>query len=143
MGRVAAMECADLRPRLIDLDPTSEPRVAANDLVGELEIDGDEAQVAYRGGTRFVARLARVDKEAEQISVGDGSSIDVHADTPYQLRISAAGSFDGLRFVPCSRKVPETGQVELEIRATGQHQTQHWQTTLGQQRLLLFCYSLH
>ena len=119
MGRVAAMECAELKPRLIDLDPTSEPTVAAKDLVCELEIDEDETQVAYRDGSRFAARLERVDEEAEQISVGDGSSIDVPADTPYQLRISAAGSFDGLRFVPCSRKVPETGQVELEIRATG------------------------
>lgn len=119
MGRVAAMEYADLRPRLIDLDPTSEPAVAANDLVRELEIDGDEAQVAYRGGTRFVARLERVDDETEPTSTEDGSSIDVPADSPFQLRISTAGSFDGLRFVPCRRRVPETDQVELEIRATG------------------------
>src|SRR5204863_870074 len=37
----------------------------------------------------------------------------------FQLRITQAGSLDALKFAPVERDLPEPGQVEIEVRATG------------------------
>jgi acyl transferase domain-containing protein/thioesterase domain-containing protein/acyl carrier protein len=121
LGRVAAMELPDLRPRLVDLDPASmlqHAGDAGSALLNELLAPSDEAEVAYRAGQRYVARLTR----APALLVGaqdDSSSLTVPTDRPFQLRISQTGSFDALRYVPVDREPPGAGQVELEVRATG------------------------
>lgn len=58
LGRVAVFEHPELRPALVDLDPTLDaPTVAW--LAGELRGDDVENQVACRAGERYVARLVR------------------------------------------------------------------------------------
>lgn len=127
-GRVAAMEHPDLRPELIDLDPEANANTSAANLLAELFSAEVEDQVAYRDGERYIARLESAAKQTagnepsdafSNAFSSDGSSIAVPQATPFQLRITNAGSFDALRFVPHDRQPPEAGQVEMEIHATG------------------------
>ncbi|GGO89797.1 type I polyketide synthase [Wenjunlia tyrosinilytica] len=64
--RVLALEHPHLRSRLVDIDRSPG---AVDDLARELLGDSDADQVAWRGGTRFTARLARADlgKDAAQV----------------------------------------------------------------------------
>jgi acyl transferase domain-containing protein/NADPH:quinone reductase-like Zn-dependent oxidoreductase/thioesterase domain-containing protein/NADP-dependent 3-hydroxy acid dehydrogenase YdfG/acyl carrier protein len=119
-ARVAAIELADLRPRLIDLDPVrlqqSNSQAAA--LAHELFADDGEGQIAYRGGKRLAARLVRDPSILATIGHNDSSAMSLPA-APYQLRTTQAGSLDALRFVGVDREPPAAGQVEIEVHATG------------------------
>ncbi|MGN9809490.1 type I polyketide synthase [Micromonospora sp. BQ11] len=59
LGRVAALEHPELRPTLLDLEPSPDP-AAAERIAEELRADDAETQVAVRGGERHVARLGRL-----------------------------------------------------------------------------------
>ena len=62
LGRVVALEQPDLRPVLVDLDPGRPPAEQAASLATELAVvagGSPENQVAYRAGTRHLARLHR------------------------------------------------------------------------------------
>jgi len=119
--RVAAMELPDLKPRLVDLDPTGvkdDVSSAAAALVNELSSSDKESEIAYRHGQRFVARLVR-DPAIVAADGATGAALAVPAGKPFQLRITQSGSFDALSFVPVEREAPQAGQVEIEVRATG------------------------
>ncbi|PSL51987.1 myxalamid-type polyketide synthase MxaE and MxaD [Saccharothrix carnea] len=58
LGRVAALEHPELRPTLVDLDPSPDP-ATARWIADELRADDAETQVAVRDGVRHVARLVR------------------------------------------------------------------------------------
>jgi len=58
LGRVVALEQPEMWGGLIDLDP-SDSENSARDLFDEICGAGNEGQVAFRGGRRFVARLRR------------------------------------------------------------------------------------
>ncbi|MCC7476119.1 MAG: SDR family NAD(P)-dependent oxidoreductase [Pirellulales bacterium] len=123
-GRVAALELTDFHPRLVDLDATS-TAAELGDSAALLErelLDAEaEGEVAYRQGRRFVARLARVES-VQSLGSGSPRAKESKLSTPrgpFQLRITQAGSFDALKFMPVDREPPGPGQVELEVRATG------------------------
>lgn len=59
LGRVAALEHPELRPALVDLDPSLDPAAAAPWIAGEIRAGDAETQVAVRDGVRHVARLVR------------------------------------------------------------------------------------
>ena len=117
LARVAALEHPDLQPRLVDLDPAAAATAAAGDLCGELISASSDGEIAYRGGERYAARLVRDASVLADAPAGDELSIP--AGKPFQLRITKAGSFDALRYVPVQREPPAAGQVEIEVRATG------------------------
>ncbi|MFI5680210.1 SDR family NAD(P)-dependent oxidoreductase [Streptomyces cellulosae] len=64
--RVLALEHPALRTTLVDIDP--HPGLV-DDLAQELCSDGDADEVAWRGGTRFVARLAAADSDDASVRV--------------------------------------------------------------------------
>ena len=57
LASVVDLEHGDLTPRLLDLDPESE--FAAGVLADELLFPDRETRIAWRGGSRRVARLVR------------------------------------------------------------------------------------
>jgi acyl transferase domain-containing protein/NADPH:quinone reductase-like Zn-dependent oxidoreductase/thioesterase domain-containing protein/NAD(P)-dependent dehydrogenase (short-subunit alcohol dehydrogenase family)/acyl carrier protein len=121
LGRVTGMELPDLKPRLVDLDPTSVAKQVAEAavvLANEVVAESKDSEVAYRNGQRYVARLTR-DAGLVASSSASSAALTVPAGKPFQLRITQPGSFDALRFVPVDREPPQAGQVELEVRATG------------------------
>jgi len=89
-------------------------------LLAELAAGDGEDQVAYRGGTRYAARLEQ-DPDAlgaKEESAGDGK-LSVPRQGAFQLRIPNPGSIDSLRFETFERRRVEAGQVEIEVRAAG------------------------
>ncbi len=104
LARTIALEHPDLGCTRIDLDAA----VTDDDLASlpqELVSGGPEDQVAYRGGARFVARLARRALPGEP--------------TPKRLEIGQRGSLDQLRLQPARRMPPGPGEVEIRVAATG------------------------
>ena len=123
LGRVAAMELPDLRPRLVDLDPAAvllhDADALAGQLADELRFNSSENEVAYRGGKRYVARLVR------DPSLIETSPRGTHwfARGPRWEAIPAA--HHASRLVRClascavNREPPAAGQVEIEVHAAG------------------------
>jgi hypothetical protein len=122
LGRVAAMEMPDLRPRLVDLDPAAlvdNTGAVASQLADELLSDIPDGEIAHRGNMRFAARLIRERSLIQNTSAGQSGSLSVPVGRPFQLRITKAGSLDALCLVPVNRDPPKAGQVEIEVRAAG------------------------
>jgi NADPH:quinone reductase-like Zn-dependent oxidoreductase/thioesterase domain-containing protein/acyl carrier protein len=122
LARVAAIELPEFRPRLVDFDPTV--NVQQSDsmvemLVNDLLSGTSEGEVAYRGNTRFVARLVREPALVENLPQTDGRQLVVPSGKPFQLRITNAGALDALRLVPADRAPPAAGEVEIAIHAAG------------------------
>ncbi len=121
MGRVAALELPDLRPRLLDLDPAAvshNARSAATVVAQELNAATHEGEVAYRDGKRFVARLERKPSLAAESTATASTTLSIPRGA-FQLRITQAGSLDALKFVSVERAAPAPGQIEMEVHATG------------------------
>ncbi|HWE61275.1 MAG TPA: beta-ketoacyl reductase, partial [Chloroflexota bacterium] len=79
LGRVAALEHPELWGGLVDLDPHASPDEAAW-LLAEIESAGDEDQIAYRQGHRYVARLAHSSAAAPA-----AAPVRLHADGAYLI----------------------------------------------------------
>jgi len=98
LGRVAISEHPETRLRLVDLDPTGDPRQA---LLDELSCGDDEHETAWRSGVRYVHRLERAPWSD---LVGPGASVSV--DDTGRARAAA-------------RVAPGPGQVEVKVAAAG------------------------
>ncbi|MEP7209607.1 MAG: SDR family NAD(P)-dependent oxidoreductase [Alphaproteobacteria bacterium] len=105
MARTVALEHAELRPTLVDLDPAADPQVDAAALFGCLASADAEDQIAIRSGAQFVARLAK----------GAGAA---NRD-PVRLEAGDSGVIDDLRLVPVARRTPGPGEVEIRVVAAG------------------------
>ena len=117
LGRVAAMELPELQVRLLDLDPAADAVSAARSLTRELRNRSPENQVAYRGSTRYVARLQR-DPEPFAAPEQETGTASPPAG-PFRLRLTTPGKFSALRYEPLTRKPPGPDQVEIEVHSTG------------------------
>jgi acyl transferase domain-containing protein/thioesterase domain-containing protein/acyl carrier protein len=119
MGRVAALEHAEQRCRLVDLDPTAGPLEQAALLGRELVGDPDEDQIAYRGQDRYVARLEPVPDALLNSESAGQVGLVVPPEGRFRLRLGAPGSFDALWFESAAQRQPGPGQVEVQVRAAG------------------------
>lgn len=110
MGHTIALEYPNLHCVRVDL----EPGVAVDNahmLFTEIWSPDSEDRIAFRGGSRYVARLARsVEKTGHKMKVPD---------QPYMLDITERGILDNLIFKPTPRRTPGPGEVEIRVRATG------------------------
>jgi acyl transferase domain-containing protein len=108
LAKTLALEHPELRCVCCDLDPA-----AASDsieaLFAELSQPGSEPQVAWRGGERRVARLARVRRTAASPSLQQ----------PYRLVPALTGSLERFELRPAERRTPGAGEVEIAVEATG------------------------
>ena len=108
-GKAVAREAAHLKPRMIDLDPTVMARGA--DLVDELMYPDTEDHIAWRQGSRQVARLVRLDDGPERL--------DLPAESSWVLAPDPAGVFEK----PCVKPLPaqplEAREVRVAIEAAG------------------------
>ncbi len=107
------LEHAELGCTRIDLDPQSSPAEIVA-LSEEISLPSDEREVAFRDGTRYVARLVpRLQKVSNSalMAIPDGES--------FRLDISRPGNFDNLLLRADSRREPQPGEVEIHVRAAG------------------------
>ncbi len=113
LGRVLAMEHPELHCVRLDLDPAAggdEARMLAQ----EMASPGAEDQIAFRDGVRHVARFVRL---AAGFRAGrDRRSVP---SGPYRVTTETFGILDSLGLAPTTRRRPESGEVEIEVRASG------------------------
>jgi SAM-dependent methyltransferase/NAD(P)-dependent dehydrogenase (short-subunit alcohol dehydrogenase family)/acyl carrier protein len=73
LGRVAALEHPEIWGGLMDLDPDDTVAATAERIADQLTNAGDEDQIAFRAGERYVPRLIRAKAPDSTVSVrGDG-----------------------------------------------------------------------
>jgi polyketide synthase 12/epothilone polyketide synthase D len=104
IARTLATEQPDLACVSLDLDPAAAPDECAATLVAELGAGDREDQVAYRGGSRHVARLVPRRTSAPPAR---------------RLTIRERGVLEGLAWQPAQRRAPGPGQVEVRVAAAG------------------------
>ncbi len=109
MGKVIALEHPKLNCIRIDLDETP-PRNEVNELFAEIWHPQQEDQIAFKGGNRTVARLVKSSFNQKSTEVSPISN---------RLVIPNRGTLDNLQWQPISRSVPDFGQVEIQVQATG------------------------
>ena len=110
-GLTLSLEHPELRPVRVDLDTGVDPEEPGM-LLAELAADGREGQVAFRGGERLVARLARREPPIAAVR-------PQVAGPNYRLVAAEPGTLDRLELTACERPAPGSGEVELEVSATG------------------------
>jgi len=118
LGRTAALEYPG-EVRLVDLDPAAPADRSAMAVAAELRTDKPEPQIAWRGATRYAARLRLVDDNQEMHVEGTPSLSTVVPTTPFRLQFDKPGSFDALRLVPYDLPTLAADQVRLEVRSAG------------------------
>ena len=109
MGKVVALEAAQLRPRMIDLDPGATGQLSP--LVNELLYPDSENHIAYRSGRRLAARLVRPDAAAERLALPEDSS--------WVLAPNRGGVFDKPEVKPLPPRTLEPKEVRVAVEATG------------------------
>jgi myxalamid-type polyketide synthase MxaB len=105
LARTLRLEHPDIR--CVNVDLPGRPEAEDIDaLLAEFEQPGDEAQVAFRSGERYVARLMRCRH-------GDHRPLE----GPIRLELAEYGTPDHLRLVPLTRRHPGASEVEIEVKA--------------------------
>ncbi|MEZ4868996.1 MAG: type I polyketide synthase [Caldilineaceae bacterium] len=104
LGKVIAQEHPDLWGGLIDLDGQGDAE-ASQRVVDTICHPGEEDQFALRGQQRYVPRLTRW-----QSPVPNG---------PVRAQLQGYGTLDNLQLTPMTRRTPQVGEVEIQVRAAG------------------------
>ncbi|TXH18570.1 MAG: SDR family NAD(P)-dependent oxidoreductase [Mycobacterium sp.] len=113
MGRSIALEHPELRCARIDLPALPGPNEVSA-LARELWADGSEADVAVRGTSRYVARLApRKNAPAAARRPTPGSEV------AFRMEYPQAGVIDDVRAVAAARPAPGSDEVEIRVHAVG------------------------
>ncbi len=109
VGKVVAKELPHLQPRMIDQDPESP--LSASTLANELLYPDAETHIAYRTGSRSVARLVRTGAGAARLSPPDG--------TDWLLEPDPAGALERLDVEPLPPRTLGPRDVRVAVEATG------------------------
>ncbi len=109
LGKVAAREAPQLRPRMLDLDPAD--AASPNDLVNELLYPDAETHIAHRFGRRQGARLVRAAAVTDRLALPE--------EPGWMLEPDAGGSLDAIQVVPEPQQPLEPGEVRAAIEAFG------------------------
>ena len=105
MGKTIALEHLELNCVCLDLDPEKQHQ-QLDELVAEINStigQGDRAQIAYRNGTRYRAKLAKLPLSEQN----------------QQLQISTRGTLEQLQWKETKRQPPQPDQIEIAVQATG------------------------
>jgi len=113
LGKVIAQEHPELRCSLLDLETASEQEV--DSLALELRANDDNDQLALRGDSCYVARLAGR-ALAELKGPAHVEAVDGLA---FALEITQPGNLDSLTWRETARRNPGPGELEIEVYAVG------------------------
>ena len=106
LGKTLALEAGQLKPRLVDLDPDEGDGFGG--LVEELLYPDRETEVAYRGGSRRVLRLAR---SAVRPALPEG--------TDWRLVSGADGLLESVSAARVPARAPGSGELRVAVEAAG------------------------
>ena len=113
LSRTIRAEHPEFTCRSLDLDD----RAALLPLLRDLNRHASEHEIAYRQGTRYVARLLRHPLPGQALHREEQSIVAGAA--PFHIRLSEYGSPDYLEFQPLARQQPAPNEIEIEIKAVG------------------------
>jgi epothilone polyketide synthase D len=113
LGRVIALEHAELCCVRVDLDP-ARPEREVDAVLAELLADDAEDEVALREVGRRVARLIHRQPEAER-----REKVEPAGNRPFRLSIDAPGVLDHLVLRATERRAPGPGEVQIAVEAAG------------------------
>ncbi len=112
LGKVAALEAAQLQPRMIDLDPGAPPSMA--DLSNELMYPDRESHIAYRRGRRQAARLVR-----PEAADGAWGRLALPEELAWVLVPSRDGVFERPEIKSLPPRPLDPREVRIAVEATG------------------------
>lgn len=107
--RVVMNEFPRLRSKLVDLDPSQDADGVAAGIIGEIQRDDAEDEIALRDGKRYRHRLAPLPGPADQAS-------DVAASV---WELADPGEEKALARKPLCATAPGENEVEIEVVAAG------------------------
>ncbi|MGW2372983.1 SDR family NAD(P)-dependent oxidoreductase [Kitasatospora sp. NPDC001683] len=113
--RVLTHEHPELRATLVDADPAD---VDLHRLAAELLTDPPEDEIALRGDTRHIARLAYTPLSETERATAVTRTVHYGTDR-FQLHAGRLGDLDALRLTTTARRAPGPGEVELRLHAAG------------------------
>ena len=108
-GKGVDREAPHLQPRMLDLDPGA--MAPDTDLVNELLYPDAENHIAYRRGSRQVARLVRMGEGVERLEFPEG--------TEWVLAPDPGGVFDRPYVQPLPARPLEPHEVRVAVGAAG------------------------
>ena len=111
LGKVLALEAAHLQPRMIDLDPAP-GETATSSLIDELLFPDPETHIAYRGGSRYAARLIRCGAGDTRFALPEDAEWCIGSDDP-------EAGLAALRAKPRPGSALEPGEVRVAVEAMG------------------------
>jgi myxalamid-type polyketide synthase MxaB len=122
LGRVIALEYPELKCVRLDLDAAGD-LTEIEPLFLELWAPDYEDQIAFRKTGRYVPRLLPWAPEvpsAPSAEAGEAEiTLSIPSNTAFALGTVKPGRLDNLRLQPTARHKPGTGQVEIQVYATG------------------------
>jgi phthiocerol/phenolphthiocerol synthesis type-I polyketide synthase C len=121
MGRSIDHEHPELRCTRVDLSAGGGPE-ELQALFQELCADGPEADVALRGGSRYVARMARYDAAGDRQPAHCPAPAQLPApdtDMAFRMEYPEPGGLDDIRARTDTRRPPGTEEVEIRVHAAG------------------------
>jgi mycoketide-CoA synthase len=114
LGQVVTLEHPEYRCTKVDIqgNETTIPS-SVDQLCDELCAEVNEDRVTLTGGRRFVARLQPLDRPLNRIPdpTSTAQCLALHTDS--------SGILDKLQWRPCQRRIPEAGEVEIEVTYAG------------------------
>ncbi|MEV7180141.1 type I polyketide synthase [Kitasatospora sp. NPDC093679] len=113
--RVLTHEHPELRATLIDADIADD---GLHRLAAELLTDPPEDEIALRGDTRHIARLAYTPLSETERATALTRTVRYGTDR-FQLHAERLGDLDALRLTATARRAPGPGEVELRLHAAG------------------------
>lgn len=113
LARTIATEHEAYRCTTVDLDP-ADPATGLAGLLVEITADGEEPEVAYRAGRRFVCRLERVQPEAIPPRIVPASEV-----AGFRLDMRQPGILDQMTVVEAERPEPAAGEIAVAVQAVG------------------------
>jgi myxalamid-type polyketide synthase MxaB len=109
LAKTISLERPELNCRCFDLDSAA-PDGETGELAEEILAAGDEDQVAWRGGARFVARLERW---------VEGPHLDVPRADDFALALPRSGVLTEMHLQPSVAQRPRAGEVRIRVVAAG------------------------
>lgn len=110
--RVAGAEHPGLRVTHVDVDADGGDPAG---LVAELLADSPEDEIAWRGGTRYAARLRRA-----PLGPGERRTAEVRCGHDgFVPAVRTSGGVDSFELVTARRRAPGPGEIEVRVHAAG------------------------
>jgi phthiocerol/phenolphthiocerol synthesis type-I polyketide synthase C len=113
LGRVLMNEHPELQCRLIDLHAKGQADLAGRFVMEELREPDEETEVLVTAEARYGMRLDRVELDAPEVLAQTEPSGRARLD------FANPGSLNNLRWYAEPRQPPQSGEIEIRVRATG------------------------